>query len=71
MVSTRQVFNCAPISSKTETIITNPKLVVRICVKEAVWVRKPGPMEELAMRNAAPKVALNKLNLNGFRCRLF
>jgi hypothetical protein len=28
-------------------------------------------MEELAMRNAAPKVALNKLNLNGFRCRLF
>ena len=27
MVSIRQVFNCAPMSSKTETRITNPKLV--------------------------------------------
>jgi len=38
-------------------MITNPKLVSNCCVKTVVCVRKPGPMDELAMRNAAPKPA--------------
>ena len=38
----------------SETRITKPKLDPREFVNTAVWVRKPGPMAEVAIRNAAP-----------------
>src|SRR5437763_471203 len=57
MVRIRQVFSCAPISSNTATRITKPKLVISCCVNTVVCVRKPGPIEELAMRKAAPSTA--------------
>jgi hypothetical protein len=41
------------------------------CVNMDVCVRKPGPIEEFAMRKAAPKVALKRLNLNGWRRKIF
>src|SRR4029079_15954668 len=67
MVSILQVFNCAPISINTETSITKPKLVSRSCVNTVVCVRKPGPMDELAIKKAAPTPAPpNHLIFNGF-----
>ena len=38
--------------------MTNPKLVRSSCVKTEVCVRKPGPIAEVAMRKAAPSIAL-------------
>jgi hypothetical protein len=38
-----------------------------LSVKTEVCVRKPGPMEELAIKKAAPKLTPpNNLNLDGF-----
>ena len=54
----RQMFNCAPMSSRIESKITKPKLASSVCVKVAVWVRKPGPMAEVAIRKAAPNSTL-------------
>ena len=74
MVSMRHVFNCAPISSNTETNITKPKLVISCCVNTVVCVRNPGPMEELAIKNAAPSTAellLKKLILFCFFVTIF
>src|ERR1035437_9745497 len=69
MVRMRHVFNCAPISSNTETNITKPKLVINCCVNTVVCVRNPGPMEELAIKKAAPKIAEFRLkNLNDVYC---
>src|SRR5258705_2103811 len=63
----RQVLSWAPISIKTETNMTKPKLVISFSVKNVVWVRKPGPMDELAIRKAAPNpTPPNNLNLDGF-----
>ena len=54
-------------SSKTETRITNPKLVSSCWVNTVVCVRKPGPIEEFAIKKAAPNPAPPKnLNLDGF-----
>ena len=53
-VMMRQIFICAPISSNSDTRITKPIEVPRSAVKRAVCVRKPGPMAEVAIRNAAP-----------------
>jgi len=36
-----------------EIKITNPKLASKLLVKTAVWVRKPGPMADVAIRKAA------------------
>jgi hypothetical protein len=36
-----------------EIKITNPKLASKLLVKTAVWVRKPGPIAEVAIRKAA------------------
>jgi hypothetical protein len=71
MVSTLHVFNCAPISSNTETNITKPKLVISCCVNTVVCVKNPGPIEELAIKNAAPKTAeLLRKNVNFEMCFL-
>ncbi len=47
----------APISNKTDIKITNPKLAISSLVNLVVWVKKPGPMAEVAIRNAAPRIA--------------
>src|SRR5437867_7390717 len=52
--TTRQMVSCAPRSKSTERSTANPKLAPSWPVKTAVWVRNPGPMAEVAMRNAAP-----------------
>ena len=38
----------------TEIRITNPKLAFRLPVNVPVCVRNPGPIAEVAIRNAAP-----------------
>ena len=40
-----------------EIRITKPKLVNNWLVNKLVWVRKPGPIAEVAIRNAAPSMA--------------
>lgn len=40
-------------SNNIEIRITKPKLASSELVKMAVWVRKPGPIAEVAIRNAA------------------
>jgi hypothetical protein len=52
----RHIFIWAPRSNKIEMMITNPKLVASCSVYTDVCVRKPGPMEEFAIKNAAPKL---------------
>ena len=44
-------------SSSSEIRITNPKEVSRSEVNCAVCVRKPGPIAEVAIRKAAPRMA--------------
>ncbi|MNT06465.1 hypothetical protein D3C86_756820 [compost metagenome] len=51
---TRQIFNCTPISIRMDTRITNPKLAPSDFVKTVVCVRKPGPIADVAISNAAP-----------------
>ena len=42
-----------PQSNSTLTRMAKPKLAPSVAVKTTVWVRNPGPMAEVAMRNAA------------------
>ena len=51
------MFSCAPISRSKEIKITKPKLVERSAVNFEVWVKKPGPIAEVAIKNAAPEIA--------------
>jgi hypothetical protein len=44
-------------SNKIEMRITNPKLVSNCSVNSDVCVRNPGPMADVAIRNAAPRMA--------------
>ena len=44
-------------SNKIEIRITKPKLVNNCSVNKDVCVRKPGPMAEVAIKNAAPSIA--------------
>jgi hypothetical protein len=43
--------------------ITKPKEVSSSAVKRVVWVRKPGPMADVAIRKAAPRMAGDCFNL--------
>ena len=52
-----QIFNWAPISITTEIRIINPKLVSSCCVKMLVLFKNPGPMADVAIKNAAPSIA--------------
>ncbi|WP_204311685.1 hypothetical protein, partial [Enterobacter bugandensis] len=64
-----------PISIREDSTITNPKLVSNSFVNTVVCVRKPGPIDELAIKKAAPSPTppmdgiLNRLNGNiiGFK----
>ncbi len=38
----------------TDVKITKPKVAFNEDVKVAVWVKNPGPIAEVAIRNAAP-----------------
>jgi hypothetical protein len=40
-----------------EIRITNPKLAANWLVKTAVWVKKPGPIADVAIKKAAPSKA--------------
>jgi hypothetical protein len=56
--------------------MTNPKLVKSSCVKADVWVRKPGPIAEVAIRKAAPSrvllaVALEEGVFDGFKYQIW
>ena len=54
MTLTLQMVSWAARSQSTDTRIAKPKLAPRSRVNTTVWVRKPGPMAEVAMRKAAP-----------------
>ena len=54
MVMTRQTFICAPMSMMIEARMAKAKLAANFSVNTAVWVRKPGPMADVAMMKAAP-----------------
>jgi hypothetical protein len=41
-----------------EIRITKPKLASNFCVKTVVCVRKPGPIAEVAIKKAAPEMAV-------------
>ena len=43
--------------------MTNPKLAANCAVNTVVWVKKPGPTDEVAIKKAAPN---SKLQLNRF-----
>src|SRR5688572_1365018 len=53
----RHIFNCAARSSRMERRITKPKLVNSCWVKTVVCVMNPGPIAEVAIKNAAPSKA--------------
>src|SRR5699024_2609862 len=48
------MFSCAPISMIIDTRIANAKLAANLSVKKEVCVRKPGPIDEVAIRKMAP-----------------
>ena len=43
--------------------MTNPKLAANCAVNTVVWVKKPGPIDEVAIKKAAPS---SRLQLNRF-----
>jgi len=55
--STRQTLTWTATSTAIEARIANAKSARRALVNTAVCVRKPGPMADVAMRNAAPTMA--------------
>ena len=55
---TLHTFNCTIAAKITDIKITNPKLPCRLSVNLPVCVRNPGPIAEVAIRNAAPIKAL-------------
>lgn len=57
MHRTLQMLSYAMALMRSDTRMTNPKLDPRDPVKVAVWVRKPGPMADVAIRKAAPIMA--------------
>jgi hypothetical protein len=56
--STRQTLTWAATSTAIEARIAKAKSARSALVNTAVWVRKPGPMAEVAMSSAAPAVAV-------------
>lgn len=59
--TTRQTFIWMAMSTRIETRIAKAKAALSSTVKLVVWVMKPGPMAEVAMRNIAPSRALRLL----------
>ena len=52
---TRQTFSWIAMSKRIDTTIANAKAAASWLVKATVWVMKPGPMAEVAIRNMAPR----------------
>src|SRR3954454_13806841 len=51
---TRHTFSWRAMSMTIETAMPNAKAAPNCTVKAVVWVMKPGPMAEVAIRNIAP-----------------
>ncbi len=51
---TRQTFSCSAMSTRIDTAMANANAAPSSTVKAVVWVMKPGPIAEVAMRNIAP-----------------
>ena len=51
------MLSCATAERMIDTRMTKPKLALYWPVNVAVCVRKPGPIADVAIRNAAPKSA--------------
>jgi hypothetical protein len=56
MVNTRQMLSCAKMSKITDSKITKPKLASNCLVKTVVCVKNPGPIAEVAIKKAAPRM---------------
>ncbi len=54
-VMTRQMLSWAPMSISSERTMAKAKLARYFSVNSEVWVRKAGPMDEVAMMNTAPR----------------
>ncbi len=50
----RQIFICTIMSIRIETKIAKANAALSLSVKTAVCVRNPGPIAEVAIKNAAP-----------------
>ncbi len=50
----RQMLSWIAMSTRTETKMAKANAAPRVTVKVVVWVRKPGPMAEVAIKNIAP-----------------
>lgn len=50
---TRHTFHCTPMSISTEARMAKAMSAPWMPVKTAVWVRKPGPIADVAIRKAA------------------
>lgn len=50
----RQILSCAIRSTSMEIRMAKPKLASSLDVNKAVEVKKPGPIAEVAIKNAAP-----------------
>ena len=61
---TRHTLSCTAMSTRIDRRMANAKAAPIWTVKTEVWVRKPGPMAEVAMRNMAPAMA--PMPLGGF-----
>ena len=55
---TRQTFIWTAMSTRIETRIAKANAAPSSAVKAVVWVMKPGPMAEVAIRNMAPRRAV-------------
>jgi hypothetical protein len=51
---TRHTFSCSAMSMTIETAMAKANAAPSWTVNVVVWVMKPGPMAEVAMRNIAP-----------------
>ena len=54
----RQMLSWAPISISSETRMAKAKLAGYFSVNSEVWVRKAGPMDDVAMMKMAPRSTL-------------
>ena len=57
-VMIRQMLSWAPISISSETRMAKAKLARYFSVNSEVWVRKAGPMDDVAMMKMAPRSTL-------------
>jgi hypothetical protein len=64
------MFTCAARPIRTLMRMVKPKLAPYWAVKTAVWVRKPGPMADVAMSEAAPRRTLPRFRARDFTSRI-